>query len=114
MDAAYKAGEATGKLGEEYLIAANKKIARELGISYEELMKDENKDKTKPFFGIDLSGGSYGSHKETLRFGTGLIGGHWGYKDAFPTSVATAIWTVLPPNSIRISFKRATSRTTPW
>lgn len=33
---------------------------------------------TKPFFGIDLSGGSYGSHKETLRFGTGLIGGHWG------------------------------------
>ena len=23
---------------------------------------------TKPFFGIDLSGGSYGSHKETLRF----------------------------------------------
>lgn len=33
---------------------------------------------TKPFFGVDLSGGSYGSHKETLRFGTGLIGGHWG------------------------------------
>lgn len=33
---------------------------------------------TKPFFGINLSGGSYGSHKETLRFGTGLIGGHWG------------------------------------
>ena len=45
MDAAYKAGEATGKLDEKYLIAANKKIARELGISYEELMKDENKDK---------------------------------------------------------------------
>ena len=32
----------------------------------------------KPFFGIDLSGGSYYSHKETLRFGTGLLGGHWG------------------------------------
>ena len=45
MDAAYKAGEATGKLKEEYLVAANKKIARELGITYEELMKDENKDK---------------------------------------------------------------------
>ena len=45
MDAAYKAGEATGKLKEEYLIAANKKIARELGISYDELMKEENKDK---------------------------------------------------------------------
>ena len=26
-----------------------------------------------PFFGIDLSAGSYYSHKETLRFGTGLI-----------------------------------------
>ena len=45
MDAAYRAGEATGKLKEEYLIAANKKIARELGISYDELMKEENKDK---------------------------------------------------------------------
>ena len=32
----------------------------------------------KPFVGIDLSGGSYYSHKETLRFGTGLLGGHWG------------------------------------
>ena len=31
-----------------------------------------------PFLGIDLSGGSYYSHKETLRFGTGLLGGHWG------------------------------------
>jgi iron complex outermembrane receptor protein len=27
---------------------------------------------------VDLSGGSYYSHKETLRFGTGLIKGHWG------------------------------------
>ena len=32
----------------------------------------------KPYFGLDLSGGSYYSHKETLRFGTGLIKGHWG------------------------------------
>ena len=32
----------------------------------------------KPFIGLDLSGGSYYSHKETLRFGTGLMGGHWG------------------------------------
>ena len=33
---------------------------------------------TEPFIGLDLSGGSYYSHKETLRFGTGLLGGHWG------------------------------------
>ncbi len=33
---------------------------------------------TKPFVGIDLSAGSYYSHKETVRFGTGLIKGHWG------------------------------------
>lgn len=32
----------------------------------------------KPFIGLDMAGGSYGSHKETLRFGTGLLGGHWG------------------------------------
>jgi len=32
----------------------------------------------QPFVGIDLSGGSYYSHKETVRFGTGLMGGHWG------------------------------------
>lgn len=32
----------------------------------------------KPYLGIDLSAGSYYSHKETLRFGTGLLGGHWG------------------------------------
>ena len=32
----------------------------------------------KPFMGIDLSAGTYYSHKETLRFGTGLLGGHWG------------------------------------
>ena len=33
---------------------------------------------TKPYFGLDLSGGSYYSHKETIRFSTGLQGGHWG------------------------------------
>lgn len=32
----------------------------------------------KPFIGLDMSAGSYNSHKETLRFGTGLLGGHWG------------------------------------
>ena len=32
----------------------------------------------KPFIGIDLNGGSYYTHKETLRFGTGLLKGHWG------------------------------------
>ncbi len=32
----------------------------------------------KPFVGIDVSGGSYYSHKETVRFGTGLLSGHWG------------------------------------
>lgn len=31
-----------------------------------------------PFVGIDMSAGSYCSHKETVRFGTGLIKGHWG------------------------------------
>ena len=33
---------------------------------------------TTPFVGIDMSGGSYYSHKETVRFGTGMINGHWG------------------------------------
>jgi len=32
----------------------------------------------EPFIGLDLSGGSYYSHKETLRFGTGLLKGRWG------------------------------------
>jgi len=32
----------------------------------------------KPFIGLDFSGGSYYSHKETVRFGTGLINEHWG------------------------------------
>lgn len=31
-----------------------------------------------PFVGIDMSAGSYYSHKETVRFGTGLLNGHWG------------------------------------
>ena len=33
-----------------------------------------------PFGAIDLSGGAYGTHKETFRFGTGLPGGHWGFQ----------------------------------
>ena len=33
---------------------------------------------TQPYIGIDLSAGSYYSHKETVRFNTGLLGGHWG------------------------------------
>ncbi len=32
----------------------------------------------QPYLSLDASGGSYGSHKETLRFGTGLLGGHFG------------------------------------
>lgn len=32
----------------------------------------------EPYVGLDFSGGSYYSHKETVRFGTGLINGHWG------------------------------------
>ena len=32
----------------------------------------------KPYVGLDLAGGSYYSHKETVRFSTGLINDHWG------------------------------------
>ena len=35
---------------------------------------------TQPYAGIDMSAGSYYSHKETFRFGTGLIDGHWGFQ----------------------------------
>ena len=31
----------------------------------------------KPSFGYDMSGGSYGTHKETFRFASGLLGNHW-------------------------------------
>ena len=34
----------------------------------------------KPFGAIDITGGDYGTHKETFRFGTGLLGGHWGFQ----------------------------------
>ena len=34
----------------------------------------------KPYGGIDLSAGTYGTHKETFRFGTGLLGGHWAFQ----------------------------------
>jgi len=40
-------------------------------------MQTENIGMT-PFIGMDFSGGSYGTHKETLRFGTGLLGGRFG------------------------------------
>ena len=32
----------------------------------------------QPFTSFDLSAGSYGTHKETARFSTGLLGEHWG------------------------------------
>ena len=32
----------------------------------------------RPYVGMDVSGGSYGTHKETVRFGTGLMNGHFG------------------------------------
>ena len=34
----------------------------------------------KPFVGLDVAAGSYRSHKESLRFGTGLLGNHWGFQ----------------------------------
>ena len=34
----------------------------------------------KPFGAIDITGGAYDTHKETFRFGTGLLGGHWGFQ----------------------------------
>ena len=34
---------------------------------------------TKPFARIDLSAGSYGTHKETFAFGSGLLGKHWSF-----------------------------------
>ena len=32
---------------------------------------------TSPYAGFSTSAGSFGTHKETLRAGTGIIGGHW-------------------------------------
>ncbi len=32
----------------------------------------------KAYGSIDIAAGSYGTHKETLRFSTGMLGGHWG------------------------------------
>ena len=49
----------------------------------------------EPFVGLDLSGGSYYSHKETLRFGTGLLGA---YRDACRISGQRATWTAPLPN----------------
>ena len=33
---------------------------------------------SKPFVSLDMSGGSYATHKETVRFGTGLFSNHFG------------------------------------
>ena len=33
---------------------------------------------TKPYVGLDLSAGSYYSHKQTVRFSSGLLNEHWG------------------------------------
>ena len=33
-----------------------------------------------PYAGFDIAGGSYGTHKETVRFSTGLMGNHWGFQ----------------------------------
>ena len=34
----------------------------------------------EPYAGIDVSAGSYGTHKETVRFSTGTLGNHWGFQ----------------------------------
>lgn len=34
----------------------------------------------KPYASVDLSAGSYASHKETFRFGSGLLKNHWGFQ----------------------------------
>ena len=34
----------------------------------------------KPYVGLDLSGGSYYSHKQTLRFSTGVMDNGWGFQ----------------------------------
>ena len=55
----------------------------------------------KPYFGIDLSGGSYGTHKETLRFSSGMLGGHWGVQgrvsnigsDGYIDRASTDLWS---------------------
>lgn len=36
-----------------------------------------------PFVGVDASAGSYYTNKETFRFGTGLLGGHWALQGRF-------------------------------
>ena len=33
-----------------------------------------------PYLALDVSSGSYHSHKQTLRFGTGIINDHWGFQ----------------------------------
>ena len=38
---------------------------------------------TEPYAKIDLSGGTYGTHKETLRFSTGTFANHWAIQGRF-------------------------------
>ncbi len=55
----------------------------------------------KPYLGVDLSGGSYGTHKETLRFSSGLLGGRWGVQgrvsnigsDGYIDRASTDLWS---------------------
>lgn len=42
-------------------------------------MQTENVGNT-PYASLDLSAGSYGTHKETFRFSSGLLGKHWGFQ----------------------------------
>ncbi|MBR1543996.1 MAG: TonB-dependent receptor [Muribaculaceae bacterium] len=46
------------------------------GATINMLTKDVGK---KPEATLSVSGGSYGTHKETLTFSTGLLRGHWGF-----------------------------------
>lgn len=42
----------------------------------------------KPYVQVDASAGSYGTHKETFRIGTGLLNGHWAF-DARLSNIST-------------------------
>jgi iron complex outermembrane receptor protein len=42
-------------------------------------MQTENLS-AKPFAEVDASAGSYGTHKETFKFGTGLLNKHWAFE----------------------------------
>ena len=46
----------------------------------------------KPYAEFNGSYGSFNTHKETVKAGTGLIDGHWSF-DARLSNIRTAIWT---------------------